>query len=242
MKKCGTMLLLVLLLTGLLVPAASSTHTEGTLYRGIKGHEEQVTFLQYQLFYGGYLGDDIAEVDGVFGKKTEEAVKAFQKAKGLPVTGVVDAATRALLDADWESGMESQGGEDESAPYCYVERYANGTCSTVLCARHMHVYAAAADAVSQAGQQDEQIIEGLQTGITFWMEELESLYQQWATLHPEYAPQLAAHQEAFMDYYRAQLAVWNAHFGAPSMAALERAQEMLADHCTELCIILGGVL
>ena len=236
------MLLLVFLLVSLLVAVAAATHPEGTLYRGIKGHKEQVEFLQYQLFYGGYLGDDIAEVDGVFGQRTEEAVKTFQTAKGLPATGVVDAATQALLDEDWESGMEPQGGIDESAPYCYVERYANGTCSTVLCARHMQVYAAAADAVSQAGQHDEQIIEGLQTGITFWMEEVKSLYQQWADLHPEYAPQIAAHQEAFMDYYRAQLAVWNAHFGAPSMAALEKAQTMLADHCTELCIILGGTI
>ena len=43
-----------------------------------------------------------------------------------------------------------------------------------------------------------------------------------------------------MDYYRAQLALWNAHFGTPSMAALEKAMNMLSEHCTELCIILSG--
>ena len=38
--------------------------------------------------------------DGDFGKETEDAVKAFQKAKGLPVTGVYDAATeKALMEA-----------------------------------------------------------------------------------------------------------------------------------------------
>lgn len=38
--------------------------------------------------------------DGDFGKETEDAVKAFQKEKGLPVTGVYDAATeKALLEA-----------------------------------------------------------------------------------------------------------------------------------------------
>ena len=89
---------------------------------------------------------------------------------------------------------------------------------------------------------DEEIIEGLQTGITLWMEELNSLYQQWAALRPEYAQQITAHQEAFMDYYRAQLGIWNAHFGSPSMAALEKAAEMLADHCSELCIILSGAI
>ena len=39
-------------------------------------------------------------VDGDFGKETEDAVKAFQKEKSLPVTGVYDAATeKALLEA-----------------------------------------------------------------------------------------------------------------------------------------------
>lgn len=35
--------------------------------------------------------------DGDFGAETEKAVKAFQKASGLPVTGVYDEATRAKL-------------------------------------------------------------------------------------------------------------------------------------------------
>jgi len=45
-----------------------------------------------------------------------------------------------------------------------------------------------------------------------------------------------------MDYYRAQLGIWNAHFGTPSMAALEKAMEMLAEHCSELCMILSGAI
>ena len=83
---------------------------------------------------------------------------------------------------------------------------------------------------------------GLQAGITFWMEELKSIYQLWADLRPEYAQLIANHQEAFMDYYRAQMAVWNAHFGSPSMAALEKGMEMLAEHCSNLCIILSGAI
>lgn len=35
--------------------------------------------------------------DGDFGEETEDAVKAFQKEKGLPVTGVYDAATEKAL-------------------------------------------------------------------------------------------------------------------------------------------------
>ena len=218
-------------------------YPEGTLYRGIYGHTEEIEFLQYQLFYAGYLGDDISEVDGIFGKKTEAAVRQFQKEHGIEVTGIVCPNTQTLLDQIWENSMEPQGGEDDfddPFPYCYVEYYANGTQSVILCSRHMQIHAEVSDAVNQAGSTDDQIIEGLQAGITFWMEEINSLYQRWAALRPEYAEQITAHQEAFMDFYRAQLGIWNAHFGTPSMAALEKAMEMLAEHCSDLCIMLSG--
>ena len=238
---------LVVCLLILVIPLGSLAveYPEGTLHRGIYGYTEEIEFLQYQLFYAGYLGDDISEVDGKFGQKTEAAVRQFQKDHGIDVTGVVCPETQNALDDEGESMMEPQGGDNEYGepyPYCYIEHYANGTQSVVLCSGHMQIYAEAADAISLAGTTDEEIIEGLQTGITLWMEELNSLYQQWAALRPEYAQQITAHQEAFMDYYRAQLGIWNAHFGSPSMAALEKAAEMLAEHCSELCMILSGVI
>ena len=225
---------LVACLLILVIPLGSLAleYPEGTLHRGIYGYTEEIEFLQYQLFYAGYLGDDISEVDGKFGKKTEAAVRQFQKDHGIDITGIVCPNTQNALDDAWENIMEPQGGEDEyeePVPYCYVEHYANGTQSVVLCSRHIQIHAEAADAVSQAGSTDAEIIEGLQAGITFWMEEMKSIYQKWADLRPEYAQQITAHQEAFMDYYRAQLGIWNAHFGSPSMAALEKAAEMLAE-------------
>ena len=182
-------------------------------------------------------------MDGIFGKKTEAAVRQFQKDHGIDVTGIVCPNTQNALNDEWENMMEPQGGDNaygEPYPYCYIEHYANGTQSVVLCSRHMQIYAEASDAVSLAGPTDTEIMEGLQTGITFWMEEMKSVYQQWADQCPGYAQQITAHHEAFMEYYRAQLAVWNAQYGSPSMAALEKAMEMLAEHCTDLCVILGG--
>lgn len=50
--------------------------------------------------------------DGDFGEETEDAVKAFQRAAGLPVTGVYDAATRAkLTGADGERYVTITGGK-----------------------------------------------------------------------------------------------------------------------------------
>lgn len=60
-----------------------------------------VTAMQRLLKARGYdLGDygpNRDGIDGDFGKKTEDAVKAFQRAEGLTVTGVYDDATRAAL-------------------------------------------------------------------------------------------------------------------------------------------------
>ena len=48
--------------------------------------------------------------DGDFGKETEDAVKAFQKANDLPVTGVYDAATEAALKAATYGHVKITGG------------------------------------------------------------------------------------------------------------------------------------
>jgi peptidoglycan hydrolase-like protein with peptidoglycan-binding domain len=59
--------------------------------------------LQTSLSEAGYYQ---AAVDGVYGPATVEAVEALQKAHGLPVTGTVDKATAATLQAD----LQAKGG------------------------------------------------------------------------------------------------------------------------------------
>lgn len=49
---------------------------------------------QTQLKAAGY---DPGKIDGTIGKQTRAAVKAFQTAKGLKVTGRLDTATRKAL-------------------------------------------------------------------------------------------------------------------------------------------------
>lgn len=55
-----------------------------------------VTALQQDLAAAGYYN---GEVDGVYGPETVAAIEDLQKASGLPVTGAVDKATAAALDA-----------------------------------------------------------------------------------------------------------------------------------------------
>ncbi len=60
------------------------------------GRGSEVKAVQKRLKELGYLNDS---ADGVFGPKTEAAVKAFQKRNGLTADGVVGTATRAKLDS-----------------------------------------------------------------------------------------------------------------------------------------------
>lgn len=60
---------------------------------------------------GGRLKAGIMKRDGIFGKSTEGAVKKFQTAKGLPVTGICDLDTWAAIDND-ASAVSSRGREE----------------------------------------------------------------------------------------------------------------------------------
>lgn len=63
-----------------------------TLRRGDRG--QLVSILQTQLERAGFA---VGAIDGIFGARTESAVRAFQQQRNLPVTGVVDVATWTAL-------------------------------------------------------------------------------------------------------------------------------------------------
>ena len=66
-----------------------------TLQRGSKGPAVEALQQRLKSAYRSYAGQLV--VDGDFGPATEAAVKEFQRRSNLPVTGVVDGATRAAL-------------------------------------------------------------------------------------------------------------------------------------------------
>ena len=72
-----------------------ATANYDTLQKGDKS--DKVLELQTRLYMLGFLLDDR---DGAFGNKTQTAVKLFQSAAGLEVTGIADSATQAALYAD----------------------------------------------------------------------------------------------------------------------------------------------
>ena len=83
----------------------------GDIERGQAG--ERTRAAQDKLARAGFLDEGSGRNkgrDGLFGPKTQEAVRAFQKAAGLPVTGKLDDATAAKL-ADHAPGGDPAGGK-----------------------------------------------------------------------------------------------------------------------------------
>jgi peptidoglycan hydrolase-like protein with peptidoglycan-binding domain len=54
------------------------------------------------------LGFDPGSPDGILGRHTIAAIKAFQKKSGLPVTGILDSATLAKLDTGAQASQPPQ--------------------------------------------------------------------------------------------------------------------------------------
>lgn len=72
---------------------ASGAAGRPTIKRGSRGTD--VTYLQQRLTAKGY---GVGKIDGDFGQKTLEAVKAFQAEHGLVIDGIVGAKTWTALD------------------------------------------------------------------------------------------------------------------------------------------------
>ena len=88
-KRALALLCLALALTLLMGTAYAASPL---LRRGSRGAD--VKQLQGNLIYLGYLND---VADGIFGAKTEAAVRRYQSRNGLAADGIVGAQTRAKL-------------------------------------------------------------------------------------------------------------------------------------------------
>ncbi len=100
-------LLLVVLCTAIAVPAMA--YDPATLYNGSTG--EKVRAMQKTLIKLGYLQGD---ADGIFGNKTENAVRRFQWKNGLTADGLAGKRTLAALEAA-RSGKKAPAAEKAAA-------------------------------------------------------------------------------------------------------------------------------
>ncbi|MDR1615758.1 MAG: spore cortex-lytic enzyme [Syntrophomonadaceae bacterium] len=107
--------LIISVMAGMINPPEAQAQLGGTLLKtGMRSAD--VTQLQNRL---NYLGYDSGSADGIFGRRTLEAVKNFQAANGLTADGIAGANTlRALLNKTGGYGTSpsrgyiSAGGQD----------------------------------------------------------------------------------------------------------------------------------
>lgn len=96
---------------------ASETEESAVLKMGSSG--TQVRTLQTKLNNWGY---DAGTVDGIFGSKTQAAVKRFQQKNGLVVDGIVGAKTAAAL------GMTLTSSSSSNSSYSSQDVYLLAKC------------------------------------------------------------------------------------------------------------------
>ena len=106
MKRFSLVFCIVLVLALLAAPCVSALSLYGS--RG-----DEVTAIQRELSARGYYSGNI---DGIYGKLTENAVTLFQKANGLKVDGIAGKETLSAL------GINTQSGDVGSADYRLLAR------------------------------------------------------------------------------------------------------------------------
>ena len=104
-------------------PAAEVVET-AVLKQGSTGGE--VKEVQRRLKMWGYYS---GEVDGIYGSKTVEAVKYFQRKNGLTVDGIAGKATFAALGMnDSVKALENDGGSGDGSNYTSSDLYLLAKC------------------------------------------------------------------------------------------------------------------
>ena len=168
-------LMLVFLLLMLIMPLSSAS---AELRRGSRGDE--VKLLQQMLIDTGFLHD---AADGVFGKKTQAAVEAYQRYCGMEINGIADEGVLNDLEILWQMVMGAEGepgapvDDADYPPFCSVTP--DGSWHAEYCARHIGQYPAA---IQLAGSNPPDELERLlaERVSSFWYESICMMYADWA--------------------------------------------------------------
>ena len=158
---------------------------DGTLTRGSKG--EAVRSLQQMLLDLGILRD---VADGVFGAKTELAVKDYQTTAGFNSDGIAWPQTLAQLTLDWQTAMGYASApsipepSETAAPrtVCGFYQDENGAAYIQHCTYHQGIIDIAATLLASADQSNS--LRAQKQIRTLWETELDSLYSEWLQRAP----------------------------------------------------------
>lgn len=236
MRRFHVMAALCVLLLALAAPLARAE-----LARGSKG--EDVRSLQSILIDLGFLED---QADGIFGRKTQEAVRKLQRWWGVDETGAADEGVVNDLEILWdmvmgnprESGAPADG--EDYPPFCSWTDDEDSCRRADYCSRHIAQYPLAVQlAVSNPPEKLKALLAG-RIG-QFWLEAIGDMYSDWAQRDDRGAESAAGEQYAI---FRAALdenaAIWNERCGEGSSRAAVEQMMWLEKTGVDLCYDLYG--
>lgn len=209
-------------------------YPDGTLYKNIKNQKDAVKSLQQMLTDLGFLND---KVDGIFGSKTEKAVKACQKEYGLKQDGIAWPQTIHVLGVAWDVafGESDENGGAAFPLFCQLLALEDESEYWDTCVIHSEIFMFAADALPE----DADEADVLNAYIAAWQTELDRLYQAWLEgCALEEQPMVINHKTMFQGYLNSQQLLWNAQHGNDSIKTLENINAMLMEQCYTLCSVV----
>ncbi len=202
-----------------------------TLKKGSRG--EDVEEVQAWLIELGYLND---VADGKFGKKTEAAVKAFQKTLGVKQAGKLTDEQRdelQFLYFDVTGAMEGDGLDPEELKELYPDgcsRTGDEAGEVDYCWRHQEAGRLTA-ILLKPGLPDKAVAEVASRAVDLWLEAVYALYDEWGETDDIAFEQLDIFEETWAEV-EADL---NDAYGTGSAAALKEMAFWLEGVCTDRC-------
>ena len=236
MKKRICMIL-VLLLVWILPGSACAD-----LKRGSSG--EEVESLQKMLFDMEYLFED---ADGMFGAKTEEAVKEYQKSANLEETGVVTDELMEKIYQDWIDYWDWIQAQlrldmEKYAPFCYAWENEDGKTIFEYCEKHALLWESTFS-VLMGGDAESAEYSYLE-----WQAEVISLYNEWIALVSEpVQAQLEVNKALCIQLMEAQMDAMRDSYddkddGTDPNDVYYSAEIWMRAHCSWICQMLGTLM
>ena len=206
-----------------------------TLKKGSRG--EAVKEVQTWLIDLGYLNDT---ADGAFGKKTEAAVKAFQKTIGVKQNGRLtdEQQTRLLvLWGDVTGIMEGDGLSDEELAEIHpagCSRKGDDPGQVEYCWRHLDA-GRLTQILMLPGLPDTAVGMAAERAVDLWTEGMNALFDEWAETNPDAADK---QRDIFEEALAEAEPDLNDALGPGSPAAQRELAFWLEGNCVDRCFDL----
>lgn len=201
-------------------------YPEGTLYRGMYKNDD-VLKMQEKLTVLGFLDD---KADGIFGKKTEQAVIEFQKTAELEESGVAYPQTLEAIETAAENEVLTEG--ESSIEKCEIIISDGGVIEIAYCSRHNQLITET-DVMLSEYDGDEDALNEI---YDIWHNEMTALYETCIESTEETVIILITEShESFIEYLTSIKALWESVYFDTPETVTAYAIDLIKAYCANVC-------